>query len=539
MSRFCRADGRSVWRWWVSFIVFLAFAWRVLGLDAQSLWRDEIDAIFFSQQHLPVLLSMFTNPGQNGALYYLVLRPWFALVGTSEFALRFPSVVASVLCIPLLWQVGRRLMPASKKMVAGGQPVAIKSEGDLRGLLSTIMCNPPLLATLFLAVNPYQLWYAQEGKMYALVTFLALLATWFWLRGIGRGGWQPWLGLLVTTSLAIYSHLLMVLFIPLLVVWFLLAWPQSKMHRRGFALVLGGLSLPYVPLLWWQWPMLTGSRISTALSFTPLGTVLKSVLLYQSHSILPPDHLAWLAPFFILGLNGLLIGYRAASLQPDRVLPHLPIWRRHLLIGAWLIIPILVIYLLSLRQPVFMPRYVIWIAPALMMLVAMGMHVVWQNSSRRMRPFALLLIIFLLGYWIYIGWNQKTVDLKADLRGAIGYVSQRRQPDELLILQIPHLEYAYRYYSRQEGGRLEGSDEQLGRWSGGPTTNNGLSYEEAWRKVDEEMRAKTEGAAHIWVLQSEARLRDERDLMGEWLNENAVLIEELAFHQVEVQVYQK
>ena len=46
--------------------------------------------------------------------------------------------------------------------------------------------------------NPYQVWYGQEGKMYATITCLMLLATYFWLRGItagesGRGwdtGWQ-------------------------------------------------------------------------------------------------------------------------------------------------------------------------------------------------------------------------------------------------------------------------------------------------------------------------------------------------------------
>lgn len=512
-----RAANFSIWRWSVLLIVFLAFAWRIIGLDRQSLWRDEIDAIFFSLQDLPQLLSMFTAPGQNGALYFLALRPWFALVGTSEFALRFPSLIASVLSIPLIWQVGRQLMPRSKKLY-----------------------NPPLLATLLLAANPYQLWYAQEGKMYALVTLLTLLAAWFWLRGIQRGGWQPWLSLLVTTSLAIHAHLLMVLLIPLFLVWFLLAWPQSKMHWVGFTLFLGGLSLPYIPLIWWQWPMLTASEIRTALSFTPLTTVLASVLMYQSHSILPPTHFAWLVPFFVLGLNGLLIGVRTPSLQPNRPWIRLPIWRRHLLISAWFMIPLLSIYGLSLRQPVFMPRYVIWIAPALMMLMALGMNVLWQNSNRKLRPLLVLLLIYLVGYWGYIGWKEKTLDLKADLRGAVRYVSQRRHPDELLILQIPHLELAYQYYARDQGPNpFQESEAHLGWWRGGPWTNDGLSDDRARRIVDEEMREKTAGASEIWVLQSEAQLRDERDLMGEWLNQNTTLIEEVTFYGTNVHLYRK
>ena len=124
MSILRRAERRNIGRWAVLLIVLLAFAWRVLGLDRQSLWRDEIDAIFFSLQDLPALLSMFTEPGQNGPLYFLALRIWFGLVGTSEFALRFPSVVAGVVSIPLMWQVGRLLMPASNKQQTACTPVS-------------------------------------------------------------------------------------------------------------------------------------------------------------------------------------------------------------------------------------------------------------------------------------------------------------------------------------------------------------------------------------------------------------------------------
>ena len=520
------------------FVVLLAFAWRILGLERQSLWRDEIDAIYFSLQALPDLLSMLTGPGQNGFLYFLLLRPWFALVGTGEFTLRFPSVLAGVLSVPLIWQVGRRLMPISTNVATGRQP-GERTPARLRALLPAVTGNPPFLAALLLAANPYQLWYAQEGKMYALVTFLALLAAWFWLRAIGPGGWRPWLGLLVTVTLAIYTHLLMLLLIPLLLAWFLLAWPQSKRHWLGFALLLAGLTIPYLPLLAWQWPLLMASQTRTAFTFTPLPTILRSVLIYHNNSILPPAHLLWLAPFFILGANGLLLGTKMpGSKMPGRP-PRLPAWRNHLLIVAWLIIPVLSIYLLSLRQPVFLPRYVIWIAPALMMLIALGMRAVWQHTARRTRPLLLLLLLYLLGYWGVVGRQQKALDLKTDLRAAVRYIAQQRRPDQLLILQMPYLERAYRYYSSEHTSNpFAGSDERLGRWSGGPWTNNDLGDDQARQGVDAEMRAKTAGAAAIWVLLSEAHLADERALMRRWLNQHATLVEEATFHQATVQRYQ-
>ena len=150
---------------------FFAFAWRIHGLSRQSLWRDEVDAIYFALRDLPETLSMFVDTAQNGALFFLSLRPWLRLAGTSEFALRYPSVLFGMLSVALLWQVGRRLMP-------GRSPVA--SRGRSRILLALTIGSAPVLAAAFLAVNPYLLWYSQDGKMYALTPFLALLAAWLW-----------------------------------------------------------------------------------------------------------------------------------------------------------------------------------------------------------------------------------------------------------------------------------------------------------------------------------------------------------------------
>jgi 4-amino-4-deoxy-L-arabinose transferase-like glycosyltransferase len=521
--------------------VLVAFAWRIQGLSWQSLWRDEVDAIFFALRDLPVTLSMFAGAGQNGALYFLSLRPWLRLFGSSEFALRYPSVIFGVLSVPLLWQVSRRLIPAPTARLATGDSIAIRG-GSIRAWLinlwQTIIGNPPLLAALFLAASPYQLWYSQEGKMYALITFLSLLAAWFWLDGIGRGGWRPWLGFLVTVSFAIYSHLLMVLLIPLFFIWFVIAWPKSKHHWVGYFLALAALTLPYLPMVWWQWDLLASEGQLTALPFIPFREMIESVLLSQSHSILPPASMLWLVPIFILGAYGLFTALSSLFKRSGDTWLGLAIWRRHLLILSWLIVPLLSIYLLSLRQPLFVPRYVIWIAPAVMMLVALGAHFIWQQRGSVAKVIATVLVIHVIAYWGAVGWQGKTTDIKHDLRSAVRYVSQRRQVDELLIMQIPHLEVAYRYYSSDKGSYpFVGGDERLGWWAAGPWTNNELGDDQARRLVDQEMRDVTAEATDIWVMLSEAESWDERGLMNEWLSQQATLMDAADFHGTQVRYY--
>lgn len=544
-------------------LVLAAYGWRVAGLADQSLWRDEVDAVYFALRDLPETLSMFVSAGQNGALFFLALRPWLWAAGASEFALRYPSALWSVAAIPVLWQVARRLLETAGQPAEEPEAADVdKGAGGEGRTWDRLLGAAPFLAALFMAVNPYQSWYAQEGKMYALATLLALLAAWWWLRGVERGGWRPWLAYLLTVSIAMYSHLLMVLLIPLGMAWFVIAWPQSRLRRRGYALALAGLTLPYLPLVVWQWRMLFSPHQHTGFSFTPLTQMLRTLLLDQSRGFLPPGKLSrdltmlaapgiqgqifspatdlpWLAPIFFLALAGLLLGWvELGGAEGTRL--RLAGWRRHLLLVAWLVLPIAGVYLLSLRQPVYTPRYLIWIAPAAMMFLAQGVQLVWRNvGGLAGRGAATLLVLYVVGFWTYAGWQQKSQPIKYDLRSAVTHIAAERMPGELLILQIPHMEYAYRYYSGGVRGPqpLAGSDERLGRWAGGLWTNNGWSDEQAWAEVDRQMQLMTAGAPGIWVMLSEAEMWDSRRLMDRWLNEHAELVGQADYHGAQVRHY--
>ena len=91
--------------WILVAVCLLAYVLRVLYLDGQSLWRDEVDAIRFANRPVDLLLGTFRTPGENGPLYYLLLRPWLVLAGLSEFSLRFFSLFFGVLAVPLTYRL--------------------------------------------------------------------------------------------------------------------------------------------------------------------------------------------------------------------------------------------------------------------------------------------------------------------------------------------------------------------------------------------------------------------------------------------------
>ncbi|MEZ4614244.1 MAG: hypothetical protein R2867_01840 [Caldilineaceae bacterium] len=51
-------------------LILAAYGWRTHGLTTQSLWRDEVDAVYFALRDLPETLSMFVAMAQNGPLYF-------------------------------------------------------------------------------------------------------------------------------------------------------------------------------------------------------------------------------------------------------------------------------------------------------------------------------------------------------------------------------------------------------------------------------------------------------------------------------------
>lgn len=523
-----KSFGDSAGRIGLLTVTLASFAWRIQGLTNQSLWRDEVDAIYFALRELPTTLAMFVQAGQNGPLYFLALRPWFWLAGASEFALRFPSAAFGVLTVPLLWQVTRLLLSSTE--LPPEQPVGWQRANGV-----------PLLAAALLSVNPYQLWYSQEGKMYTLVTMLTLLATWLWLRGVSAGGWWPWLGYLVTVSIAIYCHLLMILLIPLHILWFVIAWPQSWRRWRGYGLAVAGLTLPYLPMVWWQWGLLWASDQRTGFQFTPLASMVRTLVFNHSRGFLPNDQVLLLVPIFFLALAGVLLGVSelpGAKDTPDRYSLQLAPWRRLFLLLTWLALPVAEIYALSLRQPIFTDRYVIWIAPAAMILLAVGAAVLYRNAGRLGTPLTALFVLYIIGFWLYAGWQQKTLTMKYDLRSAVGYIAQRRPPETLLILQIPHMEWAYRYYSSDlQPDLFTGSDTRLGHWARGLWTNNGAPDEQARTQVDLQMRQITAGATELWVLRSEVEMWDARHLMDAWLDQHGQVVEQAEFHGAQVKRY--
>ncbi|RLC58726.1 MAG: hypothetical protein DRI79_00600 [Chloroflexi bacterium] len=479
----------------VGLLALVAFTIRAVSLDAQSLWRDEVDALRFATAPWSEMLATFTRPGWNGPLYFLLLRGWITLTGTSEYAMRFFSLTFGVLCVPLVYVLGCRLF---------NRPVG-------------------LFAALLVATSPYLTWYGQEVKMYTLVPALALSAIYGLRRAIGGAGWQWWAVQVVATSLAFYSHILAALLIPVQILLYLAWWPRSRKQWIGALVSLACLTLPYLPLVVWQAPLVLRARETGFYPYS-LGEMARILLNGWSMGML-----GWGWPWGTILVGTLAVWGLVSSIFPFKRRRRPGTSRDCFALVGWLVTPLLAVWLISLWQPLFTDRYLIWAAPAFYLLVAIGLASLWRFEGWGYWAVALLLSVILTFNGVNL-WQQAAVPIKSDFRAAAAYVAEHRTCDELIIFQIPYGKYTFDYYFPE--------DEYP--WAEGLYTNHRApdgSYLMSEQEAAHYMQEMTAGYDAIWLIATETAMWDERGLVQAWLEANAQRVDEAHFAQVDVYRY--
>ncbi len=486
-------------RWLLLGLTWLAFALRIAGLTAQSLWRDEVDALIFATRPLAELLGMFRQPGQNGPLFFLALRPWLAAAGESEFALRFPSALAGALAVPILYALVRRL-------AGDGKPAAV--------------------AALLMATAPYLIWYGQEVKMYAALTVLVPASLLLTLEVVRRGGWWRWGLLYVVTSLCFYTHLLAALIVPVQALWLVILPARARPARRWLAagVYLAALLLPYLPLLTWQAPTWLSPTDQTGHPFVPLGDILLVLASAFSRGVLPLEQSITLLPYLLAVTTGVILWplEERARASGRTMAP----WRVVTLLLIWLLLPPLAIYGVSLGMPLFTDRYLIWAMPAFLALAGLGV-IALARTWRPLGPAVLCLIVTLN---LLSAGAQTMQPIKSDFRAAARYVLTHRQGDDPLVYQIPHIRYTFSYYA---SGRNDPNDPLL-LGTDGLYTNGGMSEAE----VADRMARGTAGTRAVWLIASEASMWDQRGLTERWLAAHGTPTLHADFERVSVTRYE-
>jgi mannosyltransferase len=486
-----RIDRAILWRGALLLLLLFAFALPVSGLTVQSLWRDEVDALRFSQVPLGSLVDSLSRPGWNGPLFYVLLRVWVALTGSSAFSLRYLSLLSGVLGVAALYRLGR----AWFSRVVG------------------------YAAALLMACAPYVVWYEQEAKMYALLPALAVAVLWLYDRALRGGDWRLWSVLVALTWLMAGMHVMGALIVPLMVVLYFLWWPVARARWRSALVALAGCVLPGLVALPWALPLLRqGGDIGHR--FVPLPAMAATMLYAFGRGITSAGGLWPIGLSLFCLLAGTFL-WPGVSLG-DRLWAFARAGRSRLAEGsyvvaawAWLLVPLMGLYLISTRVPMFVDRYLIWIGPAFYLLLARGLDQL-QRRSRLLTGVCLAGLLALNGVGI---WQQSAKPIKSDFRAAAMYVRQNCQPGELALFHISYVRDTFEYYYGPASPSADGI----------PTDET--TTPEA---VDADMRERTAGYEVVWLVLSEPEMWDQRGMTVAWLDEHGQATARADFARVSV-----
>ena len=451
-----------------------AFLLRIHHLDYQSFWRDEMDAVFFATRTLPELGQMYLRVGENGPLYFTLLHFWLLLVGHSDFAVRYSSLLVGVAAVPLLYVLGARLF------------------GHVVGALAAVL----------LAADPYHVWYSQEAKMYALVALVAILSVLLLDRALRSSSWAWWVAWLILLGAGFYLHFFMALLIVTEALFVLIAWRLGWQSARRGSTLLFVLALSYLPLAVWQVPALLHG-LPTSYQFV-LPNMLVTILLAKfSVGLLQPTPVA-IVLFAFLFLSGVILS-----------VPGTVRIAKALVIG-WTVLPLVLFFLVSLRISLFLDRYLIIILPAYILLLGRGLFAVARRSV--LATGAAVLGIVLL--WAPAVWNQPL--LKQDFKRSVAYLEQHRAPRDVLLF-IPSWERTYFDYYHPAPYR----------WISPPSIDQS-GLRPATTQIKQVLRNPE---VTLWLVSVEPQYGDRHRQLQGWLDRRARLIGDVPFANLELRHY--
>jgi len=134
---------------WLAIAITLIGGWlRVFLLGNKGMWLDETFSVWLANHSVLDMMQWMIKIDQHPPLYYLLLHYWIAHYGDTPYYARLFSALFGTITIPIIYLIGKRI------------------SGVLVGLT----------AAVFMCFSTFNIYYAQEARMYTLLMFNAAMA---------------------------------------------------------------------------------------------------------------------------------------------------------------------------------------------------------------------------------------------------------------------------------------------------------------------------------------------------------------------------
>jgi len=142
-------------KYYIYLILLLGFVLRLRNILNRDFWYDEAFTGVTVKANFWEMIKITIND-VHPPLYYILLKMFSYFGNYSVFSIRFFSVILGILGIWAVYLFTKELF--NKKAA--------------------------LFASLITAISPFAIQYSQEGRMYAMLSFFALMGAYFFFRGL-------------------------------------------------------------------------------------------------------------------------------------------------------------------------------------------------------------------------------------------------------------------------------------------------------------------------------------------------------------------
>lgn len=391
-----------------------------LGLvEAQSLRLDESLTLKQASFELVEMWLYQVQSNVHVPLYHTIVHFWIDVFGSSELALRMPSVIFGIACIPVMYVVARHVV---------GRKAAV-------------------VATALAAASPFWTWHSDEARMYPLLLFLTLSSMALFFHALERGRAWRWLAYALVTGISFYAHYFAML-MPAVHLAYLVI---NRVPRRKCAAWLASSALAALMFVPWIWALYT-LRIEQA-GVASLTSGIRPP---------PPDFsafgLAYTMLIFMIVFAGGYFGAAALEVMSGIVVGIWPLaalgatighafgWLRSKqakFMGAWVVLTVGVVFVVNVFKPgLFFQKYLIAASPPLYMAMGLALNRVFRRRATLALACAMSLMT---GVAIASNFDRNN-PVREDFRTAAEIVERRIEPGDAVLTLPKFNETPLQYY---------------------------------------------------------------------------------------------
>lgn len=428
--------------WVAGAITLIGGLLRVFQLGTKGMWLDETFSVWLANQGVGDMLQWIVKIDQHPPLYYLLLHYWVALYGDTPYAARLLSVLFGTATIPIMYLIGKRL------------------SGAVMGLV----------AALLLAFSVFNIFYAQEARMYTLLAFnaavaiyaLACLLTdpraaspigrqlralpqawrtqrWAALGSIATDG--AWIALILFSAATLLTHNTAVFFVLATNLFVLSLLLYQRLRKGGSPPALQAPPLANwvkaqigIFLLWCLWIAIFVRQAAKVYQEFWIPQPTSDSILQTLRALLNASAQGQVGQVVMLWIMAFLLCLGVVYYRKKLSI--------FLFLAALFTVPFVGELIVSIRRPIFYDRTLIWITIPLLLLLAAGI------MQLRFRLLIVLAVGAIMTNYLFSAGDYYRFFQKEDWATAAGHVAYFAKKGDLVLFNSNFVEIPFNYYFR-------------------------------------------------------------------------------------------